>query len=80
MPTLPMRRVGLVDCWVGCQGPSRKDRCKHGNCIGAIKAARMGVLQITATDSTEPSDSGIYSTETIDKHMTAVLNVRFAVD
>jgi hypothetical protein len=40
----------------------------------------MGVLQITAADSTEVSDSGIYNTATIDKDMTAVVNVSFAVD
>lgn len=51
-----------------------------GNSIGAVKSARMGVLQITAADSTEVSDSGIYNTATIDKDMTAVVNVSFAVD
>jgi hypothetical protein len=40
----------------------------------------MGVLQITAPDSTEVSDSGIFDTGTIDKDMTAVVNISFAVD
>lgn len=51
-----------------------------GNSIGAVRSARMGVLQITAADSTEVSDSGIYDTSTIDKDMTAVVNVSFAVN
>jgi uncharacterized protein len=51
-----------------------------GNSIGSVRSARMGVLQITAADSTEVSDSGIYDTSSIDKDMTAVVNVSFAVD
>ncbi len=51
-----------------------------GNRVGSIRSARMGVLQITPADSTEVSDYGIYSTTTIDKDMTAVVNIGFAVD
>jgi hypothetical protein len=51
-----------------------------GNSIGAVRSARMGVLQITAADSTEVSDSGIFDTSTIDKDMTAVVNISFAVN
>lgn len=51
-----------------------------GNSIGSVRSARMGVLQITAADSTEVSDSGIYDTSSIDKDMTAVVNVSFAVN
>jgi hypothetical protein len=50
-----------------------------GNSIGAVRSARMGVLQITAADSTAVSDSGIFDTTTIDKDMTAVVNISFAV-
>jgi len=51
-----------------------------GNSVGPVRSARMGVLQITPADSTEVSDSGIYDTSTIDKDMTAVVNISFAVD
>ncbi|HBR57375.1 MAG TPA: SIMPL domain-containing protein [Blastocatellia bacterium] len=51
-----------------------------GNSIGSVRSARMGVLQITAADSTEVSDYGIFDTSTIDKDMTAVVNVSFAVN
>ncbi len=51
-----------------------------GDSIGAVKSARMGVMQITAADSTDVSDYGIFDTTTIDKDMTAVVNVSFAVD
>ena len=50
-----------------------------GNSIGSVKSAKMGVLQITAADSTEVSDYGTYDTSTIEKDMTAVVNVSFAV-
>jgi uncharacterized protein len=51
-----------------------------GNSIGAVRSARMGVMQITAADSTEVSDAGISDTSSIDKDVTAVVNVSFAVD
>lgn len=51
-----------------------------GNSIGSVRSARMGVLQITAADSTEVSDYGIFDTSTIDKDMTAVVTVSFAVN
>jgi hypothetical protein len=51
-----------------------------GNSIGAVRSARMGVLQITAADSTDVSDYGVYDTSTIEKDMTAVVNISFAVD
>ena len=51
-----------------------------GNSIGSVRSAKMGVLQVTAADSTDVSDYGVYDTSTIEKDMTAVVNVSFAVD
>ena len=51
-----------------------------GNTIGAVRSARMGVLQITAADSTDVSDAGISDTSSIDTDMTAVVNIAFAVE
>ena len=51
-----------------------------GNSIGTVRSAKMGVMQITAADSTEVSDMGIYDTSSIDKDMTAVVNVSFAIE
>ena len=59
---------------------AEKIAASTGNSIGAVRSARMGVLQITPADSTDVSDSGIYSTTTIDKDMAAVVTVSFAVD
>jgi hypothetical protein len=59
---------------------AEKIAASTGNSIGPVRSARMGVLQITPADSTEVSDSGIYDTTTIDKDMTAVVNISFAVN
>lgn len=59
---------------------AEKIAASTGNSIGSVRSARMGVLQITAADSTDVSDYGINDTSTIDKDMTAVVNVSFAVN
>ena len=51
-----------------------------GSSIGSVRSARMGVLQITAADSSEVSDSGMNDTSSLEKDITAVVNVSFAVD
>ena len=51
-----------------------------GDKIGAVRSAKMGVMQITAADSTEVSDAGISDTASIDKDVTAVVNISFAVE
>ena len=51
-----------------------------GNKIGTLRSAKMGVMQITAADSTDVSDSGISDSSSIDKDMTAVVNISFAVE
>lgn len=51
-----------------------------GNSIGSVRSAKMGVMQITAADSTDVSDYGVYDTSTIEKDMTAVVNVSFAIN
>ena len=59
---------------------AEKIAASTGNNIGAVRSARMGVMQITAADSTEVSDAGISDTSTIDKDVTAVVNISFAVN
>jgi hypothetical protein len=59
---------------------AEKIAASTGNSIGNVRSAKMGVLQITAADSTEVSDMGISDTSSIDKDMSAVVNVSFAVD
>lgn len=59
---------------------AEKIAASTGNSIGAVRSARMGVMQITAADSTEVSDAGISDSSSIDKDVTAVVNISFAVD
>jgi hypothetical protein len=51
-----------------------------GSSIGSMRSARMGVLQITPADSNEVSGEGMNDTTSLDKDITAVVNVTFAVD
>jgi uncharacterized protein len=48
--------------------------------VGAVRTARMGVLQITPADSNDVSDSGMNDTSSLEKDITAVVNIGFAVD
>jgi hypothetical protein len=51
-----------------------------GSGIGNVRSAKMGVMQITAADSSEVSDSGMNDTSALEKDITAVINVSFAVN
>lgn len=51
-----------------------------GGRLGPLTAARMGVFQITVPNSTEVDDYGIYDTSSIDKDITAVVRLTFAVE
>jgi hypothetical protein len=51
-----------------------------GSSIGSVRSAKMGVLQITPADSNEVSDTGMNDTSALEKDITAVVNISFAVD
>ena len=51
-----------------------------GNRIGLMRSARMGVFQITPVNSTEVSDWGVNDTSSLEKKVTAVVNVSFAIE
>jgi len=48
--------------------------------IGNVRAARMGVLQITPADSNEISGYGVNDTNSLEKDITAVVNISFALN
>jgi len=50
-----------------------------GGKIGAVRNLRMGVFQITARNSTDVSDYGMYDTSALEKDVTAVVSITFAV-
>lgn len=47
--------------------------------VGAVRSAKMGVFQVTPRNSTEVSDYGMNDTSSLDKDITAVVRVTFAV-
>jgi len=50
-----------------------------GKNIGNLQSASMGVFQITAKNSVEVSDYGIYDTSSIEKKITAVVRASFTL-
>lgn len=51
-----------------------------GSTIGTVRSAKMGVLQITPADSNDVSGEGMNDTSSLDKDITAVVNISFAVE
>jgi len=51
-----------------------------GNKVGLMRSARMGVFQITPINSTEVSNWGINDTGSLEKKVTAVVTVSFAIE
>jgi hypothetical protein len=47
--------------------------------LGKLRDVQVGVFQITSPNSTEVSDYGVYDTSTLNKDVTAVVNVTFAL-
>jgi hypothetical protein len=50
-----------------------------GGSLGGLRNVNVGVFQVTAPNSTEVSDYGVYDTSTLRKDVTAVVNVSFAL-
>jgi len=51
-----------------------------GSKVGVVRRAETDAFQITSRFSTEVSSGGVYNTATIDKDITAVVSITFAVD
>jgi hypothetical protein len=47
--------------------------------LGKLRRVSVGVFQITSPNSTEVEDYGVYDTSTLEKDVTAVVNVTFAL-
>ncbi len=50
-----------------------------GSTVGRVRSADMGVLQITAADSTDISGYGMNDTSSLEKDITAVVHITFAL-
>jgi len=47
--------------------------------LGTLRGVDVGVFQVTSPNSTDVSDYGVYDTTTLEKDVTAVVNVTFAI-
>jgi hypothetical protein len=50
-----------------------------GSRSSELRRVSVGVFQITSPNSTEVEDYGVYNTSTLEKDVTAVVNVTFAL-
>jgi hypothetical protein len=50
-----------------------------GSHLGKLRGVDVGVFQVTSPNSTEVQDYGVYDTSTLEKDVTAVVNVTFGV-
>ena len=50
-----------------------------GSGLGQLRGVDVGVFQVTSPNSTEVEDYGVYDTSTLEKDVTAVVNVTFGV-
>lgn len=75
-----MRTELLAAATRDARGRAEAIAASGGGKVGAMRTARMGVFQVTQPLSRDVSDYGIYDTSTIEKEITAVVNVTFAVE
>lgn len=77
----------LADLKIELTGEATKDAKKRAekiaestqSTIGQLQSASLGVVQITAKNSTEVSDYGIYDTASLEKKVTAVVKASFII-
>lgn len=50
-----------------------------GGRLGRLQSVSTGVIQVTAPDATDTSSEGVYDTSTIEKDVTAVVRLTFAL-
>jgi len=50
-----------------------------GSHLGKLRGVDVGVFQVTSPNSTQVEDYGVYDTATLEKDVTAVVNVTFAL-
>jgi len=74
-----LRSAMLADAAADARRRAESIASSVGSKIGPVRSARMGVFQITARNSTEISDYGRYDTSALDKDITAVVSITFAV-
>jgi hypothetical protein len=77
---LPSVRPGLLaEATRDAQRRARVLVDATGGHLGPVRGVDVGVFQVTSPNSTDVSDVGIYDTTTLQKDVTAVVNVTFAL-
>jgi hypothetical protein len=69
----------LAEATKNAQERARKIAESAGAGLGGLKDASMGVMQITAVNSTDVSDYGTYDTASVEKQITAIVRASFGV-
>lgn len=78
---LPSLRPSLLaDATKDAQERARVLTGATGAHLGKLRGVNVGVFQVTSPNSTQVSDYGTYDTSTLEKDVTAVVNVTFALD
>jgi uncharacterized protein len=77
LPTL--RPQLLADATKDAQNRARVIVKATGSHLGSLRGVDVGVFQVTSPNSTEVEDYGVYDTSTLEKDVTAVVNVTFGV-
>lgn len=78
LPTLRLQL--LAEATKDAQNRARVIAEATGADLGGLRGVDVGVFQVTSPNSTEVSDYGFYDTSTLEKDVTAVVNVTFALD
>lgn len=69
----------LAQAMADAQARARKMVEAGGSKLGALRDASMGVLQVTAVNSVEVADYGMYDTSALEKKVTAVVRASFGI-
>ncbi len=69
----------LADAMADAKMRAEKMAESAGGELGALRSSSMGVLQITARNSVEISDYGMYDTSAEEKKVTAVVRAEFGI-
>jgi hypothetical protein len=70
----------LVDATQNAKERAENMAKSTGNRIGSMRSAKSGVFQITPANSNAVSDYGVNDTSSLEKKITAVIHVVFAVE
>ncbi len=75
-----LRLTLLNDATANARARAAEIAKSSGSSLGSLVAASTGVFQVTAKNSVDVNDYGIYDTSTIEKKVTAVVRASFRIN